>query len=153
LYDFSALNVTPSPSRSTSPKPLSTSTPTILRHDESPVTSPQPIRPPSQPTGPSDDSPFITPPSPPPVRPTLSPFRGDGSVRERPLCYPDIDKLIARHRCVRAPKPSFRLSRRCPGCASRTMMIYQTQATVTQVRMKKINLGSVSYRKLVLSIY
>jgi sterol 3beta-glucosyltransferase len=35
-------------------------------------------------TMPADDSPFISPPSPPP-RPSLTPFRGDGSVRHGPI--------------------------------------------------------------------
>ncbi|GLB36497.1 hypothetical protein LshimejAT787_0307850 [Lyophyllum shimeji] len=78
---LSASNMTPSASRSTSPKRESSSTPTVTHREEFPFfASPKPVKPLSPPAVPNDDSPFIKPPSPPP-RPPLSPFRGDGSMR------------------------------------------------------------------------
>ncbi|KAG5648261.1 hypothetical protein DXG03_006219 [Asterophora parasitica] len=74
-------NLTSSASRSTSPRPASSSTPTATNRDEFPFfASPKPKKASLSTTMPNDDSPFITPPSPPP-RPPLSPFRGDGSMR------------------------------------------------------------------------
>ncbi|RDB29507.1 Sterol 3-beta-glucosyltransferase [Hypsizygus marmoreus] len=74
-------NLTPSASRSTSPKPMASSTPTVSHRDDSLFfVSPMPVRPPVKSATPADDSPFVTPPSPPP-RPPLTPFRGDGSMR------------------------------------------------------------------------
>ncbi|KAF5377187.1 hypothetical protein D9615_006328 [Tricholomella constricta] len=76
-----ASNMTPSASRSTSPKPASSSIPTTANREEFPLfASPKLIKPSIPTVTPNDDSPFITPPS-PPLRPALSPFRGDGSMR------------------------------------------------------------------------
>ncbi|KAG6837882.1 hypothetical protein H0H93_013035 [Arthromyces matolae] len=71
--DNDASNLTPSASRSTLPK--SDVSLTGVLHE------PVAVKPASQTVQSGDDSPFITPPSPTPTRPPLSPFRGDGSMR------------------------------------------------------------------------
>ncbi|KAG6814047.1 hypothetical protein H0H92_003897 [Tricholoma furcatifolium] len=78
----SVSNLTPSPSRSASPRRVSTASSGFAPHDGLLfLAAPTPVKP-SLPSGiPNDDSPFITPPSPPPTRPALSPFRGNGSIR------------------------------------------------------------------------
>ncbi|KAG6891077.1 hypothetical protein C0995_014166 [Termitomyces sp. Mi166 len=74
--------LTPSVSRSTLPKSASASTSGVTPREGFPFfTTPVPVKPATKSGTSNDDSPFITPPSPPPTRPPLSPFRGDGSMR------------------------------------------------------------------------
>ncbi|KAF8898480.1 hypothetical protein BD779DRAFT_1484170 [Infundibulicybe gibba] len=69
--------VQPGDSGDMSPQSV-TKTPLASRPSSPALAQPQP----SRPSASQDDSPFISPPSPPPTsRPTLIPFRGDGSVR------------------------------------------------------------------------
>ncbi|KAG5653494.1 hypothetical protein H0H81_012703 [Sphagnurus paluster] len=71
-------SITPSASRSTSPKPPNSSS-TITNREEFPFfASSKSTKSSLPPAAPNDDSPFISPPSPQP-RPALRPFRGDGS--------------------------------------------------------------------------
>ncbi|KNZ79620.1 Sterol 3-beta-glucosyltransferase [Termitomyces sp. J132] len=80
LFDPSSpvSNLTPSASRST----LSKSTSGVTPREGFPFFSaPIPIKPALQSEPSNVDSPFITPPSPPPIRPALNPFRGNGSMR------------------------------------------------------------------------
>ncbi|KAG6891396.1 hypothetical protein C0992_007619 [Termitomyces sp. T32_za158] len=75
------LNLTQSASSSTLPKPANTSTSIAPREGFPLLPAPIPFKPPIQGKTFNEESPFITPPSPPPTRPPLSPFRGDGSMR------------------------------------------------------------------------
>ncbi|KAG6885711.1 hypothetical protein C0993_010883 [Termitomyces sp. T159_Od127] len=76
------LNLTQSASSSTLPRPATTSTSGVAPREGLPLLpAPIPVKPSLQSRTFNDESPFITPPSPPPTRPPLSPFRGDGSMR------------------------------------------------------------------------
>ncbi|KAG6919582.1 hypothetical protein DXG01_004246 [Tephrocybe rancida] len=75
-------NVTPSASRSTSPRPVSSSSGVTAREGFPFMAPSEPVKPFLQVGTSTDDSPFIIPPDPtPPTRPPLIPFRGDGSMR------------------------------------------------------------------------
>ncbi|KAG6866023.1 hypothetical protein C0991_009432 [Blastosporella zonata] len=73
-------SLTPSASRSTSPKLAGASSSGVTPREGFPFFSSS--KPSLQAGTSNDDSPFIIPPDPtPPIRPPLSPFRGDGSMR------------------------------------------------------------------------